>query len=288
MYIYWAVINPSQAALMMYGIAPPTPKETVKLLDEIFVKKEKLLEKKYVKMFDEIRQTYKDIEHGKIKEIKGKDIDRLLKNANEYLKRIRKLFEQIEKKREKEGIGELYDTVNTVIKDVLKTAKIKTKNLDKGLKKLVDANEIPGSYLKIYKEILKAKQDYHKKKITKQEIDKIKREAGIFIRSLIEYVQRKKGIELNKRSIKVKYEDKFGEVFLLDKVAYVIKDVTKRDEIMKVDLRKDGGFGDMVKTDVKEMAEALSDFKLGKGAILNSKVFIGLKKVFGDKVEILV
>ena len=37
--IYWAVLNPSQAALMMYGIAPPTPKETANLLEEIFVKR---------------------------------------------------------------------------------------------------------------------------------------------------------------------------------------------------------------------------------------------------------
>src|SRR3989338_327042 len=36
--LYYAVLNPAQAALMLYGIAPPTPKETIKLLDEILVK----------------------------------------------------------------------------------------------------------------------------------------------------------------------------------------------------------------------------------------------------------
>jgi len=40
--IYWSVLTPTQAALMMYGVAPPTPKETVKIMNDVFVKKEKL------------------------------------------------------------------------------------------------------------------------------------------------------------------------------------------------------------------------------------------------------
>jgi predicted nucleotidyltransferase len=35
---YWAILTPSQAALMLYGIPPPTPRETPELMDEIFVK----------------------------------------------------------------------------------------------------------------------------------------------------------------------------------------------------------------------------------------------------------
>ena len=46
--LYYGILNPSQAALMLYGISPPTPKETVKLLEEVFVKKEKILEQRYV------------------------------------------------------------------------------------------------------------------------------------------------------------------------------------------------------------------------------------------------
>src|SRR3989338_10575641 len=47
--IYYSVLNPSQAVLMLYGVSPPTPKETVMLLEELMVKKEKLIEPKYVK-----------------------------------------------------------------------------------------------------------------------------------------------------------------------------------------------------------------------------------------------
>jgi len=285
--IYWAVLNPSQAALMMYGIAPPTPKETANLLDEIFVKREKLLEKKYVNIFDRIRQTYKDLEHEKIKDFKGQDVDNLLKDANEYLKRIRRLFEQIEKKKEKESVNELYKTINNIITDVLKTADIKSKSLEAGLKKLIDLNEIPGPYLKVYKDILKAKQDYNQNKLSKQEIDKVRRESSIFIRNLVDYIQRKKGLELSKRSIKVKYEDKFGEVLLLDKFVFIIRDISKREEIEKAELRKDNSFLELQKSDLKELNDALNEFKFGKAIMLNSSIFNSLRKIFGDKVEIL-
>ena len=57
--IYWGVITPSQAVLMLYGLAPPTPRETYALMKEIFVKKEKLLELKYVATLEKIVEIYK-------------------------------------------------------------------------------------------------------------------------------------------------------------------------------------------------------------------------------------
>lgn len=45
--LYWGVITPSQALLMLYGLPPTNVYETVKEVKRIFVEKEKLLEKKY-------------------------------------------------------------------------------------------------------------------------------------------------------------------------------------------------------------------------------------------------
>src|SRR3989344_4528173 len=70
--IYWSTLNATQAAIMLYGLPPPTPKETIELLQEIFVNKEQMLEKEYVEIMKKIRDFYKKIEHGEIKEVKGK------------------------------------------------------------------------------------------------------------------------------------------------------------------------------------------------------------------------
>src|SRR3989344_1597323 len=67
--LYYATLNTAQAALMLYGIPPTTPKETVAMMEEVFVKKEKILEKKYVDILEKIRKYYKDVEHNKIKEV---------------------------------------------------------------------------------------------------------------------------------------------------------------------------------------------------------------------------
>src|SRR3989344_1736169 len=124
--LYYAILNPAQAALMLYGIASPTPKETIQLMDDVFVKKEKLLEKKYVDILVKIRKYYKDIEHGTLKEVSGKDIDDLLKVAEDYLKRVKKLFEQIQVRRDKEDVDNMYNTCISVIEDALKLNDVKS------------------------------------------------------------------------------------------------------------------------------------------------------------------
>ena len=69
--IYWGILTPSQGILMMYGLAPPTPKETFRLLREVFIEKEKLLEEKYAKILEDIILYYKEFEHGKHKKMSG-------------------------------------------------------------------------------------------------------------------------------------------------------------------------------------------------------------------------
>src|SRR3989338_720677 len=123
--LFYAVMNPTQAALMLYGIPPPTPKEAVKLMEEIYVKKEKLLEKKYVDILEKIRKTFKDIEHGELKEVSGKDIDKLLTDCKDYLERIKKLFNEIEERTERESIGEIHTTALNLTRDLLLELNVK-------------------------------------------------------------------------------------------------------------------------------------------------------------------
>ncbi|MEM4331083.1 MAG: nucleotidyltransferase domain-containing protein, partial [Candidatus Pacearchaeota archaeon] len=56
--IYWGTIMPTQGILMLYGLAPPNVYETVKLFREVIVEKEKLLEKKYADILEEILIKY--------------------------------------------------------------------------------------------------------------------------------------------------------------------------------------------------------------------------------------
>ena len=166
--LFYAILNPAQAALMLYGVSPPTPKETINLLREIFVKKEKLLEEKYVKILEDIYKYFKDIEHGKTKEVSGKDIDKLLDDAKDYLNRINKIFDYLNKKRDRENVEELHKNCKDVCKDVFELYNLKGDDFDKNFKELVKKREIPQKYYDVFKNLM----DIKRKKLSKAEHDK--------------------------------------------------------------------------------------------------------------------
>lgn len=288
--LFYAALNPAQAALMLYGIPPPTPKETVKLMDEIFVKKERMLEKKYVNTLEKIRVMYKQVEHGKLKEVKGKEIDTLLDEIDQYLKRIKKLFAQIEKKSEVKNVEEIYDTCMMVTRDALRIeTSEKVGDVEKTFKeKLVDEGKLPEKMLSILKDVVKAKKDFKAKKITKQEIEKINREARLYIKVLIEYIQRSRGMELERAKIRFKYEDKFGEVLLFDKIAFIIPNLENREEVQKAEVTEEGGLKEIKKSSQEEMEKEITKNQIPPKVFIKEKIFEDLRNLFGKKVEILI
>ncbi len=286
--LYYATLNPSQAALMFYGVPPPTPRETIKLMEDIFVKKEKMLEMKYVTTLAKAFQMFKDIEHAKIKEVTGKQIDEMLVQVSEFLKRIKKLFEQIEKKTEKDRITEFCTTAEHMVQDVLGLEAVKATTADRGLKQLVDKGKFTQQHLAMFKEILRLKDNY--KKMTKQEIDKVKREGAGFIRLVSDHIQRIRGIELERAKVRVKYGEKFGEILLLNEVAYIVHDLDAKDEekkFSKAIILPNGGLGQLQDCGFKDVQEAMSHSTLPKKVFIKEKIFEDLRTLFGKDVEIL-
>ena len=291
--IYYSVLNPAQAALMLYGIAPPTPKETVKLLDEVFVKKSKLLDKKYVDILDRIIKMFKDIEHLKIKYVSGKEVDKLMGDAKIFLEGISKLFDKIEKQKEKERLSDIYTYSIQIARDILAeegVMKVPEDSLINVFKeKLVDTGLMPEVILKQLREIVKAKEDYEAKRLSKHEIEKVRRTTSDFNRVLIGYLQRKRGVELSRSKIQIKYGDKYAEVLLLDKIAFIILDIdAKEREVQKANLTNEGGLKDIKKSSLEELEGHIKEIKLPKHVFIKEKLFEDLKNLFGKDIEILV
>jgi len=291
--IYYAILTPSQAALMLHGVPPPAPKETAELMKEIFVRKEKLLEDKYVNTLEKVIKNRKDIEHGLKKETTGKEIDTLLDEAEKYLKRINRLFTQIEKMKEEKDMINVYDTVVTIIRDVLKMEGIERVADEEVVKlfedELISEGKIPAKYLRILNEIIKAKKDYDDKKLTQSEVDRVKKDSGAFIKFLVEYMQRKRGRELERAKIRVKHGNRYGEVLLLGEQAFIIHDIDKEEkEISKAKINKDGGIGTVSRTNLEEMEKILAKVEIPPKVFIKEKIFEDLKSVFGKDVEVLV
>jgi len=291
--IYYSLLTPSQAALMLYGIAPPAPKETATLMRDIFVKKEKIFEDKWVKILEDAIQIRKEIEHGTKKELTGTELDKMVINSKEYLKRIKKLFTQIEIKKDEEAMVHIYDSAQTILRDALAVEGLKDIKEDElGItmeKNLIDTGKIPAKYIRVYNLITKAKKDFDAKKLTKLETEKVRKESAEFFKILVEHMQRARGSELERAKIRVKYKDKYGEVMLLDSHAFIIEDIDAKDKaISKAAIKEDGSLGTVSKTSLEDFEKHLATVTIPKKVFIKQPIFSDLKKIFGNDIEILV
>ncbi len=291
--IYYAILTPSQAAIMLYGMPPPTPRETPLVLNDLFVKKEKILEKKFIDILQNTFDVRKSIEYGEKKELSGKELDELLSNADKYLKIIKRLFTQIEKMREEESMLHIYDSVVTVIRDILRLEgieKVSDVEIVKMFKEeMIDLGKIPDKFLRMLNDIVQAKKDYDAKKLTKHEVEKVRIEASQFIKFMVEYLQRKRGRELEKTRIRVKHGENYGEVVLLGDVAFIIHDIDQEEkEISKAKINPDGSLGTPKSSSLEEMEKALAKIELPSKVFIKQPIFEDLKNIFGKDVEVLV
>ena len=281
--LYYAILNPAQAALMLYGVSPPTPRDTIKLMRDIFVKREKIFLEKHIKLLEDVFKFYKGIEHGKLKEVTGKQIDDFLDKSKEYLKAIRKLFDTLQKKKDREGVDNLYQSCTALVKDLLRVYKIEG-DLDKGFSKLVRDSEIPKKFLDVYKKVKESKS----KKLSKAENDKIAREARMFLKSISEFIQRKREYELERVRIRVKYGNKYGDVFIFGNTSFIIEDIDAKEKVVSKASIKDGKLKNIEKSSMQAFEKFTKNVKIHSRIFVKQKLVNDLKGIFGKDIEIMI
>jgi uncharacterized protein (UPF0332 family)/predicted nucleotidyltransferase len=291
--IYYAILTPSQAALMMYGIPPPAPRETANLMREIFVKKEKLMEDKWVDILKSIIDVRKGLEHGTLKELSGAEVDKMVSDASEFLKRLKDLFTQIEKMREEEDVLHIHETIVTIVRDALKLEGVCKVGQDNILKcfedHLVSQGKIPQKYKRMLEDIIKAKKDYDSKKLSKNDVEKVKKDSRDIIKFVVEYIQRKRGRELERAKIRVKHGEKYGEVIMLGKVAFIVHDLDDQSKnISRADIQPDCSLVNIKSSSLEEMEHEIAKIEIPNKVFIKQRVFEDMKNIFGKDVEILV
>ncbi len=290
---FWAILTPTQAAIMLYGVPPPTPKETPEVMREIFVKKEKLIEEEYVKILERNIQMRKDLEHGDKKELSGAEVDKLLADSERYLKRLDKLFKEIERIKEEESVAQIYDNIVTIIRDVLRLEGVEKAGDAELIKmfedEMVSKGKIPARFLRILNGIMDAKKDYDAGKLTKPEVDRVKKDASELTKFLVEHMQRKRGRELEKAKIRVKHGNRYGEVMLIGDDVFIIHDVDHEEkEISQGKLSESGSIIGIHRSSLEEFEKVLAKTEIPAKVFIKEKIFEDLKSIFGKDVEILV
>ncbi len=267
--IFWGVTTPAQAILMLNGSPPPTSKELVRDFKKEFYET-KMIEKKYVDFLEKIVKIWKDYEHEKIKEISGTEIDKLLKQTEEYLKRLKELRQEIEKKYQEKTIEEIYKDITEGLKTLM-GKKSQEKLLEEFEKVYVKEGKFSKQHLRILKSIISARTEFKKGKSNSHKVNRARRDADILIRDLVEFNQRKDLISVEKGRMRLKLKDKIieilnagGKTFLFD--GTIVKKIDKK----------------IVDSTMEEVEEAITKQKASEFVEFNPQIFEILKKEFGN------
>jgi predicted nucleotidyltransferase len=186
--VYYGIVTPTQAMMMLAGEAPPVPKVIVEEVKKVLVERDKAMSEKDLKILERAVKLFKSYEYGKLKEISGKEVDELIKDCGEYNKMLKVMMKKIEKKFNEKSVAEIYESIFKLLKTFFgdKPEKALIKDFDG---KLVKKGKIEQRFLKILKRIAEMK-GAKAGKLNLKESDLVKKEAMELINSLVEYAQR--------------------------------------------------------------------------------------------------
>ncbi len=278
--IYYGVLTPTQAIFMLYGMGPPVHKQAAKAFEDIFMTKEKMVDKKYVKILDKAVELFRQYEYGKLKKIPGKEIDKLMGEWKDYTNMLKKLRDKIEKRMHEKTVKEVYN-------DVFKTLKIIFGNKSENElarefeSKLVRKGKVEQRFSKVMEEIAGLKKKLASGKLDLKQTDNLKKDAVELIRSLVEYAQRADLIcEEKGTMMQIIYDgNRKAELVLAGKDCFLVEG----REIKKIH----GDKLELVHSSKEELEKALAENKGKLSTKISGEVFHALEKALG-KFEVII
>jgi len=269
--IFYGVSMPSQGLLMLYGLPPTNVYETVKEFKRIFVDKEKLVEKKYWDILEDIMIKYfKGFEHEKIKQVSGKEVDKLLKDSEDFLKKLKEVRIEVEKRMTKKTFAEIYSNVFKIMRSLFGD-KNENALIREYEQEIINKGKGNPKFLHTLKELVDIKKKYKTKKVPNLlEFESLRKDSVYLVDSLVEYGQRKELGLLQKTKVVVTSKGKHAELFLT-KPAFLVSE----NKVRKIE-------GTSIKdSDVNELNTVLSKYKEHRIKIDNEMLKV-LKKELGD------
>lgn len=269
--IYWGVVTPTQALMMLAGHAPPAPKTLVQDVKKVLVDKEKIMGIKELNYLEKVVKLFKDYEHGKLKEISGTEVDKLFKESLEFDKKIKEMRKKLESSLVVTDADRIYNEVFDLLKKIFgnKSRDILIKIFEN---ELVKKAKFQSRFVPVLKDIVRLKQKVKTGKVTTLEMNKLRSNSTELIRELIDYSQRADIVSSEKSVIFIKFGDKKGELVYTGEGYFFVES----GRVMKV------GKDKFILSHEKDLASAISKSKDEVSFSLGSEVLNVLKKELGN------
>lgn len=269
--IYWGVVTPTQALVMLAGHAPPAPKHMVADVKKVLVDTEKVMSVSELKFLEKVIKYYKDYEHGTLKTIPGKIVDELLTESKNYDKKLQEIRKKLEARLIVHDADRSYDEVFSLLKKIFGDKSIESLVKDVN-SELISKGKLQPRFSKSLKEIVAMKNKVKSGKVTPLEMSALRRDATELIKELLDYTQRADLLLEEREVIDVKFGDKKGELVLTDSANFFIES----GRVMLI-------VGNNFKlSDSIALEKALSSHKKNTEVKISSSVFGALQKELGD------
>lgn len=238
--VYFGVVTPTQAMMMLAGHGPPVPKVIVEEVRKVLVEKEKLMTENELKTLDKVVKMYKAYEHGTLKDVKGKEIDDLQKEGKDYAKKMKELRERLEKRMQEHEAERIHSEVFDLLKKVF-GSKSQEALITEFDKEMVKQGKVQARMLDVLKDVSKLKQKVKKKKLSQGEMQQHSRDASGLMDALTEYTQRKELVSVEKGIMQIVIGDDKAEIVATDEGYFVItiKEIKKVVKNKLVDASKE-------------------------------------------------
>ncbi|MEM5812486.1 MAG: nucleotidyltransferase domain-containing protein [Candidatus Aenigmatarchaeota archaeon] len=194
--LYYAMLESAQAVLMFLGKSPPRPPDAADVLRKTLVKMN-LLEESFVKDLEDIINVRKQVEHKRIRNITGSELDVWIKKSKAFVKKMQSLIVKIEILKRENKIEKSHTNMSETAATVLKAMGkgVNEKNLKEVFEEeLVKKGLVSGKYLEVFVDLEKMLQTVKRGKtldIPKQQIlmnreyvRKFIREAGKLLKKI--------------------------------------------------------------------------------------------------------
>ncbi len=220
--IYWGIITPTQALMMLAGHAPPVPKTMVQDVQKVLVDEEKVMNLSELKFLERVIKLYKDHEHGKLKKIPGKEIDELLVESKKYDEKLKEIRKKLESRLIVYDAERSYSEVFGLLEKIF--GKKSAENLVKDAEhELISNGKLQPRFAKSLKGIIHMKSRVKSGKVTQLEMNALRRDATELITELLNYAQRADLVMTEKGVLQVSFGDKKGELALTDAGVFFVE-----------------------------------------------------------------
>ena len=269
--IYYGIVTPTQAMMMLAGEAPPVPKTIAQDVKSVLVEREGVLSEKDLKTLEKAVHLFKQYEYGKLKEYSSSEVEKFMRECKQYNEMLKELRKKLEKKLHEKTAEEIYANVFTLLTTIFgkKTQEELVKEFEG---QLVKKGKIEQRLAPVLRELAQTKSKIKSGKLSQKEVENVKKDAFDLIQALTEYAQRADFVSARKGTMQVMYGGgRKAELVLLGNDNFLVEgtSIKKFSE------------GKLVASKSEELDKAINDNKGKIHTHVSGEVFSALEKTLG-------